>query len=49
MKKPYCRPQLAVIALEAQDIVCNSIVNISIDTEVESQRSGELPPMQITR
>lgn len=47
MKKTYCRPQLTVIALEVQDIVCNSIVSVVIDTAVEPTQSGELPPMPI--
>lgn len=49
MKKPYCHPQMTVIALEMQDIVCSSIVNITIDTAVEPKQSGELPPMPIIR
>lgn len=45
MKKPYCRPQLTVIALEAQDIVCRSVISVTIAAEPDPQRSGETPPL----
>lgn len=44
MKKPYCRPQLTVIVLETQDIVCSSIIEITSDISFEPKQSGELPP-----
>lgn len=45
MKKPYCRPQLAVITLEAQDIVCRSVISVTVTAEPDLNRSGETPPL----
>lgn len=47
MKKPYCHPQMTVITLEMQDIVCSSIISVTITAEPDQERAGETPPLYV--